>query len=73
MARGVYFTAVRFDVLFRNGVFTPIFVRPKKRIIGRQGELNATQKWKKKIPGVPPMVSEPCLSELKLRNVATAL
>ena len=64
--------SARFDVLFLKGVFTPSLVRPKKKVYRKTRKLNATQKWKK-IFGVPPMGSEPCLSEPKLGNVATAL
>ena len=65
--------SARFDVLFLKGVFTPSLFGPrKKKDYSKTGKLNATQKLKK-ILGVPPMGSEPCLSEPKLGNVATAL
>ena len=61
-----------FDDLFLTGLFTPSLVGPKKKYYRKTGKLNATQKWKESF-GVPPMGSEPCLSEPKLGNVATAL
>ena len=61
-----------FDDLFLTGLFTSSLVGPKKKDYRKTGKLNATQKWKKNF-GVPSMGSEPCLSEPKLGNVATAL
>ena len=70
---GVYLLrSAKFDVPFIKGVFSPSLVRTKKKIIGRQGN-SLPHKNGKKILGVPPMGSEPCLSEPKLGNVATAL
>ena len=61
-----------FDDLFLTGLFSPSLDGPKKKDYRKTGKLNATPKWKKKF-GVPPMGSEPCLSEPKNGNVATAL
>ena len=61
-----------FDDLFLTGLFTPSLVGPKKKRLKEDREIKCHTKMEKNF-GVPPTGSEPCLSEPKLGNVATAL